>query len=254
MKQLLTAVLATATLVLSSCHPQAHVENIDVGYAEMNVQGGYRDTAVAAIIAPYKTKLDKEMNEVLGVSDQAMPKEREPLETLLGDFIADLTLKSANQLLAKNGTLKADIVLLNNGGMRTSLPKGEITKGKIFEIMPFDNEIVLVTISGSQMKALLNFAAQSTGLPVAGMKMGIKDGKPGTVLINGQAFDENKNYVVVTSDYLANGGDNMKFFSAPVQFQSTGVLMRNAMIDYVQNETKAGRTINVKLDGRIYHE
>ncbi|MGL4596695.1 MAG: 5'-nucleotidase C-terminal domain-containing protein, partial [Bacteroidia bacterium] len=134
-------------------------------------------------------------------------------------------------------------------------PKGEITRGKIFELMPFDNEIVIITISGAQMQDLLKYIAASGGQPCAGLNMGIRNDKTvGAVSIQGQAFDVNKNYKVATSDYLAGGGDKMSFFNNPIKVEVVGLKIRDALIERCREMTKAGMPIGSKLDGRIHYE
>jgi len=230
-----------------ACNRPAHITQIGYGYTQLSAPAS--DSATAAIIAPYKEKHDREMNEIIGRTDKAMPKERDQLETLLGNFVADVCLEKANALVSR-----ADMCVLNNGGLRSSLPKGEISRGKIFELMPFENEIVVLTLSGEKMQALLNYIAAAGGVPVAGIKMGVKGRAPGKALIQGQPFDPQKNYRVATSDYLANGGDRMSFFAAPIAIEYTGSKIRDALIEHFKVQTKKGATVTSSLDGRLHHE
>jgi 2',3'-cyclic-nucleotide 2'-phosphodiesterase (5'-nucleotidase family) len=240
-----------AVLVSAACRHTAEVTKVDVSYVVMGPQANLHDSAAASIITPYKDSLDKIMSTVIAQSDVAMPKERDQLETLLGNFTADIVLQAA---CTKPGDC-ADLCLLNTGGLRSSLPKGNITRGNIFELMPFDNEIVIVTLTGAKTKELLRYIAASGGQPVAGFKMGLKSDKsPGAVLIKGMPFDSTKTYRVATSDYLANGGDKMEFFKNPVSIYATGIKIRDALIGYCQQQTAQGKTLSPKLDGRIYYE
>jgi 2',3'-cyclic-nucleotide 2'-phosphodiesterase (5'-nucleotidase family) len=230
----------------------------------MNRQANLHDSATAAMIAPYKDSLDRIMNEVLVVSDQAMPKERDKTETLLGNFTADVVLWKARTLNCDMAGTKgnsaspapcADLCLLNTGGLRSSLPQGKITRGNMFELMPFDNEIVIVTLSGKKTWELLHYVGATGGQPMAGIKMGLKaDKSPGTVLIQGMPLDTSKIYQVATSDYLANGGDKMDFFKKPIAITSTGIKIRDALIDFCLAENKKGNQLHPHLDERIYYE
>ncbi|CAN5521093.1 hypothetical protein BH11BAC1_BH11BAC1_29140 [soil metagenome] len=90
---------------------------------------------------------------------------------------------------------------------------------------------------------------------MAGMKLGIHPDKtPSIVSIQGQVFDSTKSYRIVTSDYLANGGDKMDFFKNPIKLETTGILIRDALLDYCDAETKRGNMLTSKLDGRFYYD
>lgn len=239
-------------LLAAACQHRAQVTAVETGSVVMDGKSSLHDSATAALLLPYKDSLDKLMDVVVGYSDAAMPKERDKLETLLGNFVADVCLERVN--LSKL-PVKADLCLLNNGGLRSSLPKGAITRGTIFELMPFDNEIVVVTLSGEKTRDLLRYLAASGGQPAAGLKMGITpDKKPGTILIQGQPFDSTRTYNIVTSDYLANGGDKMEFFREPLQVTTIGVKIRDAILDYCEMKAKQEQALSPKLDGRLYYE
>jgi 2',3'-cyclic-nucleotide 2'-phosphodiesterase (5'-nucleotidase family) len=244
-----------ATTIVA-CHHPAHVTQVDVQYVEMNKNDRQIDSATDAILSPYKDSLDKLMNVIVGHTEVEMPKENGKTETLLGNFMSDICLAKINSPATKTLTgISGDLCLFNNGGMRSSLPKGDLTRKNIFELMPFDNELDIVTISGKQMWNLLRFVAMSGGEPMSGLKLGVTLNKtPGTILIQGQPFDSTKTYNVVTSDYLAYGGDKMDFFKNPLKLTTTGIKIRDAILDYCEEQTKQGKILTAKLDGRFYYE
>ncbi len=250
----LTLFLST-TLIVAACNHQSTVTGVEVGYVEMNKTELQYDSATDKILKPYKDSLDKLMNVIVGRSAVPMPKERDKPETLLGNFVADICMQRIISMENKSPDAAGILCLFNNGGLRSSLPKGEITRGNVFELMPFDNELVVLTLSGKKTWDLIRFVSMSGGQPMAGMKLGIHpDRTPAQVLIGGQAFDSTKTYRVVTSDYLANGGDKMDFFKNPVKIQTTGILIRNAIMEYCIAETAKGNTLTSQLDGRFYYE
>jgi hypothetical protein len=91
-------------------------------------------------------------------------------------------------------------------------------------------------------------------MPETGIKMGIKDSKATNISIQGLPFDETKNYLVITSDYLANGGDDMNFFLKPISYYPLGIKVRDAIIDYLKEQTLEGNSVTTQLDKRIYYE
>lgn len=248
----ITAGFFSLLVLASACSRQGHVTQIDYGFVQLDSTAS--DSSTSRLIAPYKRDEERLMNEVLGKTDVAMVKEKDKPESLLGNFVADVLFKKTSEKYMPSDRRSPDICLLNNGGLRNSLPKGEITRGKIYELMPFDNEIVVVTISGEKMKDLLNYVAGAGGVPVAGMKMGIKGKVPMNVLIGGQPVDDKKTYKVITSDYLANGGDKMTFLASPIAMETTGYKIRDALIDYFKAETANGHIVTAAMDGRIYYE
>ncbi|HET6993080.1 MAG TPA: 5'-nucleotidase [Bacteroidia bacterium] len=250
------AIFFAAAIFPPACHPVANVTGVDVQYVEMNKNDVQFDSATDAIIHPYKDSLDKLMNVVIGTTDVEMTKDNGKTESLLGNFVCDLCLYKANHSAypsTENNT--ADICLFNNGGFRSSLPKGTLTRKNIFELMPFDNELDVVTLSGKQMWNLLKFVAMSGGEPISGMRIGVNPDKtPDRVVIQGQVFDSIKTYKVLTSDYLANGGDKMDFFKNPIKISTTGIKIRDAILEYCESETAKGNILTSKLDGRFYYE
>jgi 2',3'-cyclic-nucleotide 2'-phosphodiesterase (5'-nucleotidase family) len=253
MKKYLIPALLAATLALACRHAQ--VTGITPGYAEMNPAAEQNDSALHAVLAPYKIKLDSVMNEVVGQTAFALPNEKGKTETLLGNFVADACLAKGNSVYKPADGIPAQVCILNNGGLRASLPAGNVTKGNVFELMPFDNEIVVVTITGRKMWELVKFTAASGGVPVSGISIGMKpDRTPGTVLIGGMPFDSTRTYKVVTSDYLANGGDKMAFLKDPISNEKTGYLIRNAILDTFSEAQQAGKKISPVTDGRIHYE
>ena len=247
--------LLLAVLFVIACNRRAHVTAVTPGYVVMNDSVAQADSAIHVLLTPYKLQLDSIMNEVVGRTSVALPNEKGKLETLLGNFVADVCLARANAVYHPQDGQPAQICILNNGGLRASLPQGEITRRNVFELMPFDNEIVVVTLSGAKTWDLIRFAAAAGGMPVAGIRIGLHPDKtPGEVLINGVAFDSTKTYKVVTSDYLASGGDKMAFLKNPLKYETTGYLIRNAIMDSFIEKHKAGQMITPALDGRMHYE
>lgn len=238
-------------LLFVSCSQQAKLVKTEKGNVQLN-KDQKPDSSIQAIINPYKAPLDAEMNDVLIISD-AIAIKGDP-ESTLGNLVADIVLIKTNEKYKAKFNESVDFCLLNKGGLRTSLPKGDITVGKVFELMPFENEIVVLTLSGKKTQEMFDYIAYNKGMPFAGIKMGIRDTGAVNMLVNGKPFDINKNYKIVTSDYLSAGGDKMRFFNKPIAIDTIKYLMRNALIDYMREEGKKGKTLQPKLDGRIYIE
>lgn len=205
------------------------------------------DTSMLRLYLPYKQKLEAEMNQVIGYSEVLMPKVDTIPESLLGNFFSDAILQQGRRL-----DPDIDFAMPSTkGGIRIALPKGAIAVSNVFELMPFENALVVLTISGAETQQLLNFIAGSNGQPVAGLRMKIRDRKPEQVMINGKPFDSNRSYKVLTSDYVAGGGDNARGFKNPLEKKDLGLKVRDALLNYIRQQEAAGKKINSVLDGRI---
>ncbi len=218
-----------------------------------SINAPVKDSAVDAAIAPYREQLEAEMTEVLAYSEQAMQKDSP--EGLLNNFVADLVLDKARELYSPEDGKPIDFCLLNYGGLRTSIPEGPVTRGRIFELMPFENEIVVITLSPERTRELFQYLAESqVGMPVSGIRLGIKDNEPEIIQIQGEPLDPDRSYKVVTSDYLAGGGDRMDFFLQPQKSELIGLRIRDAIIQHLEKQHERGKKITSQLDGRIYYK
>lgn len=205
------------------------------------------DSSVIKTYLPYKQQLDAEMNEVLGYSEVEMVKNNETPESILGNFFSDAVLSEA---LKSDPTIDFSMPS-TKGGVRVDVPKGAIKLSNIFELMPFENELIAFTLKGTDVQELINFIAATNGQPVAGIRLKIVDRKPVDVFIQGKPFDPQRTYRVLTSDYIAGGGDNALGFKDPIEKKVLGLKVRDAIINYIKATQAAGKTLNPKLDGRI---
>jgi len=203
------------------------------------------DKSYEAYLQPVKQKLDVQMNEVIGQVAETM-KGHKP-ESLLSNFNADVYRQTASDKLGE----KVDIAIVNLGGLRTEIQKGDITVRKVFELMPFENELVIVWLKGDKLYELLQFFAGIGGEGVSGLHMEIKEGKAVNISIDGKPLENEKLYSIATSDYLAGGNDKMVQLAMYEKRVNTGVKIRTILLDYIKSETAKGNKIQSQLDGRI---
>ncbi|TCV13988.1 5'-nucleotidase-like protein [Sphingobacterium alimentarium] len=205
-----------------------------------------QDSSIVNYYRPFKEKMEQEMNRVIGHTTNSLTKSRSEAEFTAGNFFVDAMLAIGQRI-----DPTAQISLATKGGIRSEVDKGPITVGNIFELMPFENAISILELSGQDINTLLHFIAKTGGQPIGGMTMKIKDQQPFDVMIQGQPFDINKTYKLVTYDYLANGGDYVEGLTSPLKRVDTGIIVRNGLIDYIEQLTKEGKSINTTLDGRV---
>lgn len=220
------------------------------GYAPERIQGNSlvinnnipADSGITQLIAPYKKSVDKEMNKTLAYTPTSLSKKDSKYNTAIGNMMADAVMEMANPIFKKRTGYPFHAVLLNYGGIRSSLNAGPITTRAAYEIMPFENEVVVVELSGYQMKELFAYiSSRETAHPFSGMEVLLNpDGTLKEARIQGQDIIDNETYFVATSDYLQKGGDNMNFFTKPVSLLGLDYKIRNLLIDYfVKHDTIA---------------
>jgi 2',3'-cyclic-nucleotide 2'-phosphodiesterase (5'-nucleotidase family) len=206
-----------------------------------------QDSIILWHIAPYRDSLKNIISKVIGEAAQDMPKGKP--ESLLGNFFCDALLQQSGLYFGK----KADVCIMNYGGLRLpSISAGKITVGKIFELMPFDNFLVLIHIKGDQLLQLLNQLAKDGGWPVSGLSMKIKYDQATGVFIQGKPLQPDSYYTLVTSDYVAEGGDKMGILKN-LPHENSGVMLRDALIGYIIAQDLAGKKIDAVIDGRIQY-
>ena len=242
--------LTFSLLIACASHPYyvTKIEGKKIGVKD-------KQSAVPEIenyIKPFREHIDKDLNEVLANCPENLDKSKGELQTNIGCFLADITLEKSNPIFLKRENKKIDVCVLNHGGIRTILPKGDVTARNAYEVMPFENSAVVVGLKKEQIIAIANYIiSEKKPHPLSGMTFTIsKDKLPINILVQGKPLEENTIYYVVTSDYLSNGGDNMEFFKQNVERHDLDYKLRNIMIDYFKDVD----TLVINKDIRITKE
>ncbi|MCB0478448.1 MAG: 5'-nucleotidase C-terminal domain-containing protein [Crocinitomicaceae bacterium] len=183
-----------------------------------------KDSQIEKEISEYRKELEDSMNTVL--AEAKVDFQRGKPNGNLNNLIADIVFKAGMQRarihsIAHNNT----IALLNWGGLRAPINKGKITIGTCFEVMPFENEIVIVEMTQEDLVIIKDFLIEKGGHPVSNMLV-----EKNEIQVAGHPLSD-QHYFVITSDYLFNGGDQMSFFKGKKVIH-TGYKIRDALIDY----------------------
>jgi 5'-nucleotidase len=206
------------------------------------------DTAILNFVLPYQQTLDKEINEVLSYAPEVLTREDGKMQSSIGNIYADLCMERANPVFKKLTGKSIDLALFNFGGIRQSIPKGDIKVIDVFQLMPFENMLVVAELSGEQMEALFQyFEKENSAHPMSGAQLTFSQDTISKILVQNKLFDKKKNYFVLTSDYLQKGGDQMDFFKNPVNLYPLNYKIRDAIIEYL----KENDTLQATTDNRI---
>lgn len=236
-----------------SCSQRLSLSQISTRNIRVNSQTSTVDSLVQSVITPYRDSIESDMSKLVAVS--ASPLKKGKPESELTDLVADILLESGTEYCKTNHlNIIPEISYVNYGGLRASLPQGNITVGNLFELMPFENEIVIIKISGNAVRQMADQIAARGGEGISGFKLGIRNEKAGKLTINGKDVDPEAFYWLVTNDYVANGGDQMSMFANPADRIDTKLKIRDDLITVLGNRYKKSGIITVKEDGRIYNE
>lgn len=238
-------------ILSSSCTKVFHLADVNASKYRVNEQTiSTENQKISNIIAPYKEKLDAKMNEVINVLDVDLEKNK-PESTMsnwMTDIVHDYVQKHFDKPLAAT--------FQNYGGLRVnSIAKGDLTVREIYELMPFENEVLILEAKGSDVRTFFKHIAESRGWPVSKhVKLHItKNGKIDSLLINGEPVIDNQIYYLAIPDYVANGGDGNDFL-VKLPRTSTGIKVRDAIIEECKYRKSKGINETAKLDQRITRE
>jgi len=213
------------------------------------------DSEVKAIVDDAKVQIGPLFNEKIGVADKTLTRQQDAVpygESFLGNWVTDAMRAKAD----------ADVALQNNGGIRIDIPKGNITVGTMYYIMPFDNTICTLEMKKSELKSLLEQAfndadtekkiSQGKGIQLSGIKVIYDSSRPSFGRIvditreNGDKISDTEILKIATNDFLASGGDGFTDFTK-YKYINTNILVRDVLLENV----KAKSGISTKMNNRI---
>ncbi|PPK86446.1 5'-nucleotidase-like protein [Neolewinella xylanilytica] len=196
---------------------------------------------VADLIAPYSVQLEDAMNRV--VAEVALPLVKAQPESPLGNWTADLLLAAARDLFPD---YEVAFAVQNYGGLRISeIGPGPLRVYNLYELMPFDNELVLVEVTGSELTEFVSHILAEGGWPVSEGLAATRRGTTVEIMVGGQPVVDDRIYYLAVPDYVANGGNDSEMLTEKRQIPS-GRMIRDLLIDYA---AKANGPISVKSNG-----
>lgn len=242
------AIILCIFLWSTSCKTSFYLTEVSASSLKLVSTFHTVDSSIAVLISPYQVGLENKMNEIVGKTSHELTKQKP--ESTLGNLLADATLEVSKIHFAN----KPDLAIINYGGIRVSnLAKGEISLGQIYELMPFDNQIVLLEINGATLQEVFGLMAAKGGWPISGASYTISKGKAKNIMVNNAPIKHDYIYSIVLSDYLANGGDNLEMLKNIPQ-QNKNILLRDVFIHFFKTKLKNKEVIRSKLDNRIVYE
>lgn len=227
-------VLFLTFIGLISCNT-SKLYNDRIEGKKISVSSQYPDSdSIENFIAPYRNHIDKEMATVLAYAPVTMDKSQGKWQTTIGNLLANATFEKADSLFYMREKKHLDISLLNHGGIRSIIAKGNVTIGTAYEIMPFENSLIIAQMKGSAIQEMAEYIIrEKRAHPIDGMEI-IIDSKDNIkqIKVQDKPLELDATYYVATSDYLFNGGDSMFFFQKSIAHYDMDYKLRNLFIDY----------------------
>jgi len=214
-------------------------QNIVVGNGDRG-----EDTSEQALVDRYASAVAPIASRIVGRLTATATKSTEDGESAAADLIADSMLAATRS--AENGG--AQLALVNGTGVRVDLPRGDVRYDAAFAMMPFGNNLVVMTMTGAQIKAALEqqyavpirsgFHAPAALAPSAGFAFDVDLSKPKgsrivAMRLNGKALDPTGRYRVAVNNYLASGGDSLSAFTAGTEISDKGIIDLDALVAWI---------------------
>ncbi len=258
---------AKALGVLDLTVEEGKIVKYDGSLEEIKPASGVVDKEIITLVTKYREKVDAVLNETIGETESDLDGEhvREG-ETNLGNFIADI-MRSASG---------ADAAIINGGGVRAGMKKGSISVKNVYNVLPFNNYIVAIRLTGKEIKETLEHGVstieknegrfpQVSGLTFTYNASATVGSRVSEILIAGSGIDPGREYTVATNDFLAAGGDGYAAFGDAVKsstdFSVVGGVMKGEKLfyndssrwlrDVVIEYIKERKIIAPVLEGRI---
>jgi 2',3'-cyclic-nucleotide 2'-phosphodiesterase (5'-nucleotidase family) len=235
---------------------------------EITPKMGKEDLRVLAIVEKYNQKMDAVLNVKVGETEVDLDGERRHVrsrETNFGNLMADIVRQVSG----------ADVAIMNGGGIRASIRKGEIRVKDIYTALPFDNYIVAIRLTGRQIGEALEHGVstveeegrfpQVSGLTFTYSRSGERGLRIKEIFVAGEPINPDRDYIVATNDFLAVGGDKYKIFSEAIKvsknysiiggamkgekivYSDSGRWLRDVVVEYIKEK----RRVAPRVEGRI---
>ncbi|MGE5177317.1 MAG: bifunctional metallophosphatase/5'-nucleotidase [Hyphomicrobiales bacterium] len=229
-----------AVVTLASGRPTAIADRL----LEVRPEDG-EDPTVAAMLRPVADSVRARTGSVVFHAGARVPAPtRRDVESPLADFAADAIREAGD----------ADVGLVNVGAVRAALPRGAVTAGDVMTVLPFDDQVVVLRMTGDRLRGLLDFVARRVGTggfaAVSGVTFTIRGDRAGNIRVGGRVLEGSRVYRVATVDFLVGGGDGYVMLAEAGEPEETGLLLHEAAVRFLRRHPDHA----FERDGRVVWE
>ena len=206
------------------------------------------DPKLARYVDKKRKKMEKQMQVVIAHTDVELESYRP--ESPLSNFLTDLLLNEAHNYIKDTAFDNIDIAMLNFGGIRTSMPAGDVTVGDIYRISPFENYLTFVVLRGGELRKALDRFTDQFCAPYSGASITFRNNVPVEILVQGKPIDDRRMYRLVTLNFISDGGDHLLEGIQYERIEYTTKTFREFLIAELKAMTARGEKVEGKKDGR----
>ena len=206
------------------------------------------DPKLAKYVAKKRAQMEKQMQVVIAHTDQEL--ESFAPESPLSNFLTDILLNESSKYIKDTLFDNLDLSMLNFGGIRTSMPSGNVTVGDLYRITPFDNYLTFIMLKGCELRKALEKFTDQFNAPYSGAEITFKNNRVTQILIQGKPIDDNRLYKLVTLNFISDGGDHLLEGVQYEKIEYTTTTFREFLILELKAMTARGEKVTGKKDGR----
>ena len=206
------------------------------------------DPKLAKYVDKKRRQMEKQMQVVIAHTEDELVSHAP--ESPLSNFLTDILLDESPKYIKDTAFSNIDVAMLNFGGIRTSMPKGDVTVGDLYRITPFDNYLTFIVLKGSELRKALGRFTDKFNAPYSGATIVYKQNKPVEILVQGKPIDDNRLYKLVTLNFISDGGDHLLDDIQYEKIEYTTMTFREFLIAELKAMTARGETVRGKIDGR----
>jgi 2',3'-cyclic-nucleotide 2'-phosphodiesterase (5'-nucleotidase family) len=200
------------------------------------------DPDMAQQLDAYRDSLNVVMNRKIATVQDTLQFGKP--EAALNNHVADALRFQAGNTLRQF----VHVGVIGEDSFKIYFVPGELTLGDVYEFMPYDNHLVVLTLSGVQLMELIEQVAALGGAPISGVRFRIdENGNPNSVLVNAQVIDFDSEYLVATSSWAANGGDKFPALWNATDRMDLDLSIKDVYVNYFRNQVE----LTASTDGRI---
>lgn len=240
--------IIVAFLLFGLCTAQESAKVVLKSATQLELDDRYDkkpNSSMQRLLDRFKRQMDQTVNRKIGTVSKRMTAGRP--ESSLSNFLADQLLNKAKKLT----TDSVDLCVINMAGIRSAFNKGYLTVDDVYKVLPFEDKVVVVTLTGKSLMSLFQYMARLGGEGISGATLIVKNKKVVQATVNNIPIDSNAHYTIATYDYLAQGNGGFTVLLQATKKTAFDCTARDCIIEQIEALTAEGKPIQAKLDGRI---
>lgn len=244
--RLLPVLLFPAMLCGYSCGKKTYHHQVSTNrMIPVNISGTVQDTSIAALLAHYTQELERRLSDTLIINIHPLTKAQP--ESSLGNCITD-----AVRAACTIKQVKTDIVLITYGSLEKSyLPPGPLLRKDVYEMIPYENNLERMLVSGVLLRRICDTIAAQKGMPVSGISFRIENNRATDIRCGQYPVNDHLVYSIVFNDYLLRHPAFRFLAYEKIPHEPIGFSLRGLFLEYLEEQHRLGARLSGQTDQRI---